>query len=60
MNVEARDPMTQVRIVEVGPRDGLQNEKDLIPTDAKVAFVDALSEAGYPDIEVSAFVSPTW
>ena len=52
--------MTQVRIVEVGPRDGLQNEKDLIPTDAKVAFVDALSEAGYQDIEVSAFVSPTW
>jgi hydroxymethylglutaryl-CoA lyase len=60
MNADARDPMTQVRIVEVGPRDGLQNEKDLIPTDAKVAFVDALSEAGYPDIEVSAFVSPTW
>ena len=52
--------MTQVRIVEVGPRDGLQNEKDLIPTEAKVAFVDALSEAGYQDIEVSAFVSPTW
>jgi len=60
MNAEARDPMTQVRVVEVGPRDGLQNEKDLIPTDAKVAFVDALSEAGYQDIEVSAFVSPTW
>ena len=60
MNAETRDPMTQVRVVEVGPRDGLQNEKALIPTDAKVAFVDALSEAGYTDIEVSAFVSPTW
>jgi hydroxymethylglutaryl-CoA lyase len=52
--------MTQVRVVEVGPRDGLQNEKELIPTEAKIAFVDALSEAGYADIEVSAFVSPSW
>jgi len=49
-----------VRIVEVGPRDGLQNESAPIPTDAKVAFVDALSEAGYDEIEVSAFVSPKW
>jgi hydroxymethylglutaryl-CoA lyase len=49
-----------VRIVEVGPRDGLQNEKAPIPTDAKVALVDALSEAGYDEIEVSAFVSPKW
>jgi len=48
------------RIVEVGPRDGLQNEKAQIPTDTKVAFVDALSEAGYDEIEVSAFVSPKW
>jgi hydroxymethylglutaryl-CoA lyase len=52
--------MTAVRIVEVGPRDGLQNEREPIPTEAKVAFVDALSEAGYRDIEVSAFVSPSW
>lgn len=50
----------KVRIVEVGPRDGLQNEKRAIPTEAKVAFVDALSEAGYEEIEVSAFVSPKW
>ncbi|HET9950639.1 MAG TPA: hydroxymethylglutaryl-CoA lyase [Candidatus Eisenbacteria bacterium] len=49
-----------VRIVEVGPRDGLQNEKEPIPTDAKVALVDALSLAGYDEIEVSAFVSPKW
>ncbi|HET7904903.1 MAG TPA: hydroxymethylglutaryl-CoA lyase, partial [Candidatus Eisenbacteria bacterium] len=49
-----------VRIVEVGPRDGLQNESRAIPTDAKVALVDALSEAGYDEIEVSAFVSPKW
>jgi hydroxymethylglutaryl-CoA lyase len=49
-----------VRIVEVGPRDGLQNEATPIPTAAKVALVDALSEAGYDEIEVSAFVSPKW
>lgn len=49
-----------VRIVEVGPRDGLQNESRAIPTDVKVALVDALSEAGYDEIEVSAFVSPKW
>jgi hydroxymethylglutaryl-CoA lyase len=49
-----------VRIVEVGPRDGLQNESRPVPTAAKVAFVDALSEAGYDEIEVTAFVSPKW
>jgi hydroxymethylglutaryl-CoA lyase len=49
-----------VRITEVGPRDGLQNEKGIVPVDAKVAFVDLLSDAGFPEIEVSSFVSPTW
>jgi hydroxymethylglutaryl-CoA lyase len=48
----------RVRIVEVGPRDGLQNESRPIPTQAKIAFVDALSVAGYEEIEVSAFVAP--
>ena len=48
----------KVRLTEVGPRDGLQNEPGTIPTDVKVRFVDALSEAGYEEIEVSAFVSP--
>jgi hydroxymethylglutaryl-CoA lyase len=48
----------RVRIVEVGPRDGLQNEPGLVPTDAKVAFVDRLSETGVAEIEVSSFVSP--
>jgi hydroxymethylglutaryl-CoA lyase len=48
----------KVRIVEVGPRDGLQNEKATIPTEAKVAFVDALSESGFDEIEAGAFVSP--
>jgi hydroxymethylglutaryl-CoA lyase len=49
-----------VRIVEMAPRDGLQNEKATVPTEIKAAFVDALSEAGYDEIEVSAFVSPKW
>ena len=49
-----------IRIVEVGPRDGLQNESKMIPTDAKVAYIDALSEAGLHEIEASAFVSPKW
>lgn len=50
----------QVTIVEVGPRDGLQNEKAVVPTSQKVAFVDQLTAAGHQAIEVSAFVSPKW
>ena len=50
----------QVRVVEVGPRDGLQNEKAVVDTAQKIAFVDALSAAGHRAIEVSAFVSPKW
>lgn len=49
-----------VRIVEVGPRDGLQNEAAFVPTLEKIAFIDRLSEAGHTTIEVSAFVSPRW
>lgn len=45
------------RIVEVGPRDGLQNEAQIIPTEVKIAFVDALSRSGVDEVEVSAFVS---
>lgn len=45
-------------VVEVGPRDGLQNEPAIIPTDAKVRFVDALSDAGLATVEVTSFVSP--
>ena len=51
---------SRVRIVEVGPRDGLQNEPAFIPTADKIAFVNRLSEAGHTMIEVSAFVSPKW
>lgn len=50
----------QVAIVEVGPRDGLQNEATPISTADKVAFVDRLSETGLSVIEVTAFVSPKW
>ncbi len=50
----------RVEIFEVGPRDGLQNEARLIATDAKVALVDVLSDAGYSRIEVASFVSPRW
>ena len=49
-----------IRIVEVGPRDGLQNEARTVPTDAKIRFVDALSSTGLQEIEVSSFVSPKW
>lgn len=52
--------MDRIRIVEVGPRDGLQNEARTIPTEVKVAFVDALSACGFDEIEVSSFVSPRW
>ena len=51
---------SSVTIVEVGPRDGLQNESAQIPTDDKVAFVNRLSASGLREIEVSAFVSPKW
>ena len=49
-----------VEIVEMGPRDGLQNEKRLIPTAEKIALVDALGKAGFRRIEVASFVSPKW
>jgi len=48
----------RVTVVEVGPRDGLQNEASAVPADAKVRFVEALAEAGLPVVEVTSFVSP--
>jgi len=57
MKLFSGSPST-VRIVEVGPRDGLQNESKPVSTAAKIALVDALSEAGHRHIEVSSFVSP--
>lgn len=53
-------PAKSVRIVEVGPRDGLQNERAILPTEVKSRFVAELASAGCRDIEVGSFVSPRW
>ena len=50
----------RVRLVDVGPRDGLQNEKRNVPTEVKVALVEMLVDAGLPSVEVTSFVSPKW
>src|SRR5439155_338150 len=50
----------RITIVEVGPRDGLQNERALVPTADKIELINRLSAAHLPVIEVSAFVSPRW
>jgi hydroxymethylglutaryl-CoA lyase len=50
----------RVRIVEVGPRDGLQNEKREVPTEVKLELIERLADAGLPAIEATAFVSPKW
>ncbi|WP_053367030.1 hydroxymethylglutaryl-CoA lyase [Bacillus sp. FJAT-27245] len=47
-------------IIEVGPRDGLQNEKGFVPTEAKVQFIHALRDAGIREMELTSFVSPKW
>lgn len=49
-----------IKLVEVGPRDGLQNEKTVVPTGVKVDFINRLSETGLKSIEVTSFVSPKW
>jgi isopropylmalate/homocitrate/citramalate synthase len=50
----------KVRIVEVGPRDGLQNEPGTVPANIKIELIDRLSDAGLPAIEATSFVSPKW
>lgn len=50
----------RVRIVDVAPRDGLQNEKATVPTEVKVGLIDRLTDAGLPAIEATSFVSPKW
>ncbi len=50
----------QVRIVEVGARDGLQNEPQSVPTAVKIELIERLAEAGLPAVEAAAFVSPKW
>src|SRR5512135_3131632 len=51
---------SHVRIVEVGPRDGLQNEKAEVPTAVKLELIERLADAGLTAIEATAFVSPKW
>ena len=50
----------KVNIVEVGPRDGLQNEKEIIPAEVKIELVNRLTDAGFANIEAASFVSPKW
>src|SRR5258707_1230733 len=50
----------KVRIVEVGPRDGLQNEPKSVPTEVKIQLIERLADAGLPAVEATAFVSPKW
>jgi isopropylmalate/homocitrate/citramalate synthase len=55
-----RIPIDSVKVVEVGPRDGLQNENVTVPTEAKIEYITALADAGLRVIEAGAFVSPKW
>ncbi len=50
----------RVKLIEVGPRDGLQNEPQTIPAAVKIALIDRLTQAGFPNIEAASFVSPKW
>lgn len=50
----------KIKIVEVGPRDGLQNEKQLVPTQQKIEFIHKLMQSGLTTIEATSFVSPKW
>src|SRR5690242_2603515 len=49
-----------VKLVDVGPRDGLQNERGVVPTAAKIELIDRLAQAGLPAVEATSFVSPKW
>src|SRR5688572_20669778 len=50
----------RVKMVEVGPRDGLQNEPGVVPAAIKIELIDRLSDSGLPVIEATSFVSPKW
>lgn len=56
----ARPGTDKVRLIEVGPRDGLQNEKTSIPVDTKIELVRRLATTGLQTIEAGSFVSPKW
>jgi hydroxymethylglutaryl-CoA lyase len=51
---------SKATVVEVGPRDGLQSEPEVVPTEAKVGLIDRLASAGLPHIEITSFVNPKW
>lgn len=51
---------SQVKLVEVAPRDGLQNETKILPTNVKLQFIEKLTQAGFSQIETTSFVSPKW
>ena len=51
---------SKVNLYEVGPRDGLQNEKEIIPTDVKVNLINKLINCNFKEIEIGSFVSPKW
>ncbi len=51
---------SQVKIVEVGPRDALQNEKQVVATETKIELIERLADAGLRVIEATSFVSPKW
>lgn len=55
-----KDKIEKILLTEVGPRDGLQNEKGVVTTTQKLAFIEALVEAGVKRLEVGSFVSPKW
>ena len=50
----------KIQIIEVGPRDGLQNEKEWVPTETKISLIEKLADAGLTKIEATSFVSPKW
>src|SRR3712207_714070 len=50
----------RLTVYEVGPRDGLQNERATVPTDVKVSLIERLAEAGLPVVEATSFVRPEW
>ncbi|RDI41254.1 hydroxymethylglutaryl-CoA lyase [Falsibacillus pallidus] len=54
------DFLKEAVLIEVGPRDGLQNEKNFIPTEVKKAFIHKLKQAGFKEMELTSFVSPKW
>lgn len=57
---ESHNHAARVRVFEVGPRDGLQNESIILPVETKVALIEQLADAGMRDIEIGSFVHPKW